>query len=415
MCLLSEAETHEVHVRSAQGNVKPCYGVKRQCVLSAHLSHFNVCTGYPPDVAHDIFEGIVPVELAYCLNHLMSKKYFTLASLNESILKFPYKWADKSNRPHAIPKTFMLNKTIGGNAHENWGLLRFLPFLVGQLVPPSEPAWQVILDLKDIVDLVVAPVHTVQSLAFLEERICDHRCRLQEVFPGMKLLPKHHFAEHYPQMIRFFGPLVSLWTMRFEAKHSFFKKVVRHTRCFKNILLSLAVKHQFMMAYYLQSNATKKCSLTVSAVSTVSVDILHQDVQKVLKLKYPDIVHLQLTKTASVNGVTYREGMIVVCGSTGGLPDFAEVVQMVVLEGNLSFIVKEFGAWYREHFRAFELCPTSQVSFIQFGALMDQYPLADYRIGGRRMVTLKRFIHIQGQITLNHVMLMCFLFIHFIF
>ncbi len=170
-----------------------------------------------------------------------------------------------------------------------------------------------------------------------------------------------------------------------------------------------------MMAYYLQSNAAKKCSLTVSAVSTVSVDILHQDVQKVLKLKYPDIVHLQLTKTASVNGVTYREGMIVVCGCTGGLPDFAEVVQMVVLEGNLSSIVKEFGAWYREHFRAFELCPTSQVSLIQLGALVDQYPLADYRIGDRRMVTLKRFIHIQGQITLNHVMLMCFLFIHFIF
>ncbi|XP_058480957.1 uncharacterized protein LOC131456550 [Solea solea] len=385
-----------MHVSSAHINVKPCYGVKRRCVLSSHLSHFNVCTGYPPDVAHDIFEGIVPVGLAHCLNHFISKKYFTLVSLNESILKFPYKWADKSNRPHAIPRTFMLKKTIGGNAHENWSLLRFLPFLVGQLVPPNEPAWQVILDLKDIVELVVAPVHTAQSLAFLEARICDHRCRLQKVFPGIKLIPKHHFVEHYPQMIRFFGPLVSLWTMRFEAKHSFFKQVVRHTRCFKHILLSLAVKHQFMMAYYLESNTTKKSSLTVSAVSTVSVDILHQDVQKVLKLKYPDITHVQLTKTASVHGVTYRGGMIVACGSTCGLPDFAEVVQMVVVEGSLSFIVKEFGAWYREHFRAFELCPTSQVSLIQLGALVDQYPLADYWIAGYRMVTLKRFIHIQG-------------------
>lgn len=85
-----------------------------------------------------------------------------------------------------------------------------------------------------------------------------------------------------------------------------------------------------MMAYYLESNSTKKSSLTVSTVS----DILHQDVQKVLKLKYPDIAHIQLTKTALVNGVTYRDGVIVVCGSTGGLPDFAEVVQMVIMEGN---------------------------------------------------------------------------------
>ena len=58
---LRSKEIHEMHVTSAQGNVKPCYGVKRHCVLSALLSHFNVCTGYPPDVAHDIFEGIVPV------------------------------------------------------------------------------------------------------------------------------------------------------------------------------------------------------------------------------------------------------------------------------------------------------------------------------------------------------------------
>lgn len=63
---------------------------------------------------------------------------------------------------------------------------------------------------------------------------------------------------------------------------------------------------------------------------------------------------------------------------------------MVVVEKSLSFIVKKLGAWYREHFRAFELCPTSEVSLIQLGALLDQYPLADYRIGGRRMVTLKK-------------------------
>lgn len=393
---LRSKETHEMHVSSAQSNAKPCHGVKRRCVFSAHLSHFSVCSGYPPDIAHDIFEGILPVELAYCLNILILKKYFTLDSLNESILTFPYKWADKSNRPHAIPRTFMQNKSIGGNAHENWSLLRFLPLLVGHLVPPDETAWQVILDLKDIVELVVAPVHTEQSIAFLESRVSDHRCRLKELFPGLKLLPKHHFVEHYPQMIKFFGPLVGMWTMRFEAKHSFFKQVVRHTRCFKNVLLSLAVKHQFMMAYHLESVTTVRPSLTVSAVSTVSVDILHHDVQRDLRIKFPDITHIQLTKNASVNGTNYRPGMIVVYGSSAGLPEFAEVVQMVVVEENLSFIVKEMGAWYREHFRGFELFPTSHISLVDLGALVDQYPLADYRIGGRRMVILKRFIHIEG-------------------
>lgn len=50
-----------------------------------------------------------------------------------------------------------------------------------------------------------------------------------------------------------------------------------------------------------------------------------------------------------------------VSGSTGGLPEISEVVQMVVLEGNMSFIIKEFGAWYREHFRASTWCPRGPV------------------------------------------------------
>lgn len=119
--------------------------------------------------------------------------------------------------------------------------------------------------------------------------------------------------------------------MRFEAKHSFFKQVICHTRCFKNTLLSLAMKHQFMMAYHLESTTTEKSSLTVTAFSTVSIEILHHDVQRDLKLKYPDISLVQLTKTVSVNGTNYRPGMIVVYGSVAGMPEFAEVVQMVIV------------------------------------------------------------------------------------
>ena len=69
----------------------------KECVFTKHLSH-----AYPPDVLHDSFEGVVPVELAHCLALLISKKYFSLESLNKSILQFPYKWEDQNNKPHAI-------------------------------------------------------------------------------------------------------------------------------------------------------------------------------------------------------------------------------------------------------------------------------------------------------------------------
>lgn len=200
-------ELHEAHLKCALETTSVCCGVKRDCVLSKNLTHFHVTTGYPPDVAHDLLEGIVPVELAQCFSLLISKKYFTLEKVNNLIQNFDYKWGDKTNRPHTIPQTFSVKKSIGGNAHENWSLLRLLPLIIGLLVPEDEPIWHVVLDLKDIVELAVAPVHSDESIAYLQCKISEHRQRYQEVFPNSHLLPKHHFLEHYPALIRLFGPL----------------------------------------------------------------------------------------------------------------------------------------------------------------------------------------------------------------
>lgn len=80
---LRTKEQHKAHVKSAQENGTHFFGVKKDCILTKSLSHFHVLTGYPPDIAHDIFEGIVPVELAQCLSLLISKKYLTLEKLNK--------------------------------------------------------------------------------------------------------------------------------------------------------------------------------------------------------------------------------------------------------------------------------------------------------------------------------------------
>lgn len=43
--------------------------------------------------------------------------------------------------------------------------------------------------------------------------------------------------------------------MRFEAKHSYFKKLVEKIHNFKNITFSLAKRHQALQAYLLQASA----------------------------------------------------------------------------------------------------------------------------------------------------------------
>ena len=57
---------------------------------------------------------------------------------------------------------------------------------------------------------------------YLESRKC--------LFPETTLKPKHHFMRHYPVLILKFGPLIRVWTMRFESKHSYFKRCARHLK-----------------------------------------------------------------------------------------------------------------------------------------------------------------------------------------
>lgn len=89
--------------------------------------------------------------------------------------------------------------------------------------------------------------------------------------------------------------------------------------------------------------------------------------------------------------------MIVAHGSVGGLPEFAEIIQMCVINEMLFLIVKVLCGWYTEHYRAFELSlsPSSEVKLLALSELTDPYPLASYRVGSSHMVTLKRQIIIR--------------------
>lgn len=38
-----------------------------------------------------------------------------------------------------------------------------LPFIIGDKVPEEDTAWQVLMTLKDVVELVMSPVHTDET------------------------------------------------------------------------------------------------------------------------------------------------------------------------------------------------------------------------------------------------------------
>jgi len=128
----------------------------------------------------------------------------------------------------------------------------------------------------------------------------------------------------------------------------------------------------------------------------VSVDVLNSDVVNSLVQKHPKILDVNLAKRVTVNGINYKRDMIVVHGFCGGLPGLSEIMRLCVIKEELTLMVKRLNSWYLEHYQAFELHPTREIAAVDLKGLADHCPLADYKVGSLRMVTLKRFVHVAG-------------------
>ena len=106
---------------------------------------------------------------------------------------------------------------------------------------------------------------------------CDHRIRTSSVLLEIGQV-KHHFVLTYimiataggvflMQVTQFkwyvspssyftcrHGPLITMWTMRYEAKHRYFKRWASIMGNFKNISKTLAVHHQKHLCYQMTTN-----------------------------------------------------------------------------------------------------------------------------------------------------------------
>lgn len=104
---------------------------------------------------------------------------------------------------------------------------------------------------------------------------------------------------HYSQLIRQFGPLSHVWTMRFEEKHQYFKQCIRSAKNFKNVTKALAEQHQLYQAFWaaqvLFVTPTEFNDMTCSDQSKLLSSLAHNSIPQ-------DAV---LLKKVTVEGLTY--------------------------------------------------------------------------------------------------------------
>lgn len=82
-----------------------------------------------------------------------------------------------------------------------WCLGKFLPLIIGSVVPVDDENWLHYHSLLKIVDITFSPVISVDDLGVLEGLIEEYLWNFTAIYPGKSVLPKMHYLIHYPAHI----------------------------------------------------------------------------------------------------------------------------------------------------------------------------------------------------------------------
>jgi len=209
-------ESYKNRVAKLSMGSKNCVdGAKKDSlqIIFKSLQLFYVCLpGLPPCLGHDLFEGIVSVDLQLYLKHLVAiGKHFTFVQINRMVSQIKFKGSYADNQSCVIRAD---GEKLGGSAAQNWCLLRLLPILVGKHIknPLEDQIWQLCLKLAEILEHVCAPTIHTNQVAYLK-LLAEYLESRAAIFSDRPLKQKHHFLLHYPDLIiKFSLPFASgLW------------------------------------------------------------------------------------------------------------------------------------------------------------------------------------------------------------
>ena len=197
---------------------------------------------------HDMLEGVLPLTMKHVIREAHRQKHITITELNEELQKICIGQNDKANKPVLLSERLLQTSGIVGTATQKWCLFRLLPFIMGHRIPPGSRYWHVFLLCRDIEDILMATKVRKDDLACLDLLVHAFLSEMTEVF-GTVLTPTCHFLIHYPRLMLMYDPLRSLWCMRFEGKHQYFKNLTNNCRNFRNITVTLSNRHQLKQCW----------------------------------------------------------------------------------------------------------------------------------------------------------------------
>lgn len=353
-CRLRTEENYAMRLKAIESltkvDYKVTFGIKRKCILN-NLKHFHMLQNRSVDIMHDLNEGVLPKLMTNLFKYFIDSKIFTEKNLSNMIQYFDYGEMYGSNVPSNIS---LVKANLNQNATQSKCLFFHLPFILFKYRDNEkfEDVWILVECLLRITQTVYSKKLTEENLISLEKDVATFIYEFRNKFSAT-ITPKIHLMVHYANTIRQMGPVVHMSAIRFESKHKNLKGLVSKTSNFKNILQSLAVKHQELLL--LKENTfvdQLKCGieLNLSANETRNYECILSsfDVMKIKKMKW-----------FTFNGYRYKK-KVLICHNHC----LYEVCEILSISSEIHLICVSYDIIRFDDFtNSFQICATLPVEY----------------------------------------------------
>ena len=370
---LEELEDSQVH------HVR---GVKRESFLNSS-AYFNIANNKNYDIMHVYLEGILPYEVGALLyEYVEVRKLFSWVELNARIRRF-YSGLqiEKGNTPCELNP--IKNQADGISpklaAVEMWSLFRFLPLIIGDLVP-SDSHWEFFLQLQTLTDYAFATSVSESMLSHFTYLYSDHMHLFKKLFPNLRVKPKQHFMSHFRSMVQANGPLALTSCLKFELRNHFSKRL-SHVVCnFKNIAQTLTSRNQYNCLANQVRGDLMRDRYAASLRSIYSSLHLLPCSQKIATLfNIPEDAEIKTSPAVTYFGRKYSIGNVVVLGKESSDLKFG-VIEHILWHKNEAYVLAKelhlFG--FYSHYHSYHLnIQRDSYAILKIEDLLDFHPL-DY-------------------------------------
>ena len=196
----SEIVSFDTDKENFDGDIEECnetWGVKTVCPFNV-LQAFHCVNGLPPDILHDLMEGVIPEDLLIIIRALAQKGWLSIESYNKTLHRFKWSSYEASDKPQFVPKDGKVKK-LKGKAVSMWTHIRNWPLLIEKYVQDrNEPFLLMGLKLHEITERLTAHEYFEYEVSLVEDSVVEYlnlRRSLEKDFPNLvsRPKPKHHF------------------------------------------------------------------------------------------------------------------------------------------------------------------------------------------------------------------------------